>query len=151
MSVPGCLGAKSVHKLCVERQFCSLMNLNLEPVELSGGTCIGTVHDCDIKEFDDGSTSGSKPDNDDDLDSKIIRVEPIVLGLNLDPAKRVRIVALLVHHYDCFQWDKDTIGRTTFVEHVIDTGSARPITQRQYPSPTVAQESLRNQVKDMLQ
>jgi hypothetical protein len=63
--------------------------------------------------------------------------------------QRAVLINGLLPHYEAFQWDHDTIGRTNLVEHKIDTGNARPIAQRQYPIPTVAKRSLLEQVKDM--
>jgi hypothetical protein len=148
-SFPGCLGAKSAHKRDIKNQYCSIMNLNPDAVLLPLDTCIGTVRDCLVGERPSGCSSDATV-NDGDLDAKIKHAESVSLGSNLDLSQRAKIVALLVHHYECFQWDKSKIGRTTMVEHAIDTGDARPIMQRQYPVPTIAQESLRAQVKDML-
>lgn len=44
----------------------------------------------------------------------------------------------------------DRIGRTSFVEHDIDTGDAKPIAQRQYPLSPAMQELLVKEVDDML-
>jgi hypothetical protein len=148
---PGCLGAKSVHSLSSERQYCSIMNLNMIDVNLPSGTVLGTIHSCEVTaEKSNISVDVEVEQASLCVDDKISKVSSMNLGDNLTPIQRAQVVALLVRHYDAFQWDKTTIGRTTLVEHGIDTGDARPIIQRQYPIPTVAQESMRLQVKDML-
>ena len=42
--------------------------------------------------------------------------------------------------HNCLQWED--VGRTTLVEHEINTGDDRPIAQRQYQIPSIAKESL---------
>ena len=64
------------------------------------------------------------------LEEKLKDIESLQLGANLSNVQRTELMGILLLHHNAFQWDPDTIGSTTLVEHKIDTGSARPVVQR---------------------
>ena len=58
----------------------------------------------------------------------------------------------LFHKYrDVFAFSNDQLGRTSLVNHVIDTGDATPIKQRPYRTTPENREEIDRQVDDMLQ
>ena len=146
------LVAKSIHDWSSKRQCCTLINLTTKDVKLSKGTCLGSLFSGEITS-EDGEVKlgehGGPGCVEVPLAEKINAIEKLNMGSNLSSTERSELVDLLLAHYDEFQWDSDTIGRTHLVEHTIETGDARPIVQRQYPIPTVAKEAMREQVKDM--
>ena len=147
----GLMVAKSIHAWGVKRQCCTIINLAGKDVCLKKGTFLGTLfaatvtgEEDEIVKEDEGRMKVFS------LDEKIKMVSELNIGINLSSLERDEIIKLLVCHFDEFQWDPDTIGRTHMVEHCIDTGTSVPIVQRQYPIPTVAKDAMRAQVKDML-
>jgi hypothetical protein len=136
--------AKSVHSLGAKRQLCTLLNTTAKAVLLPRGTLMGILYSGIIED------ASKRPSSDEkSLEEKLKDIESLQLGANLSNVQRTELMGILLLHHNAFQWDPDTIGRTTLVEHKIDTGSARPVVQRQYPIPSVARESLMKQVRDM--
>jgi hypothetical protein len=78
-------------------------------------------------------------------------INSLKLGDKLSPEENSALKLVLQNNHDVFQWHDGPPGRTTLATHYIPTGDTLPILQKQYPIPTVAQEQLRAQVKDMLE
>jgi hypothetical protein len=74
----------------------------------------------------------------------------IPVGNRLTPVQLLKLRIVLLKNHDAFQWDPNSISRTTLVEHSIDTGSHPPIRTKQYPLPTVAMDQIRAQAAQML-
>ena len=47
----------------------------------------------------------------------------------MEPGERMRVTLLLVEYADVFAAHEADIGRTTLIEHDVDTGDARPVAQ----------------------
>ena len=83
--------------------------------------------------------------------------KPIILSSLIYPKAfsvkltKIKFGDLFQSYRDVFAFTDDQLGKTSLVQHVIDTGDALPIKQRPYrPSPKCEQE-IDRQVEDMLQ
>jgi hypothetical protein len=145
----GCLVAKSLHHANGTVQYADVMNTSDLPVTLVKDLHLGNIFSCDVPSVDPASLSHLGL-SDDVLKARIDRVLGLKFGSKMSAAEKSKMIALLVKYYSVFQWANDPPGRTHVVEHRIDTGDARPVTQKQYPIPSIAKNALLDQVKDML-
>jgi hypothetical protein len=175
----GSLVGKSLHEK-VDLFFVNIINASDNDITLADSSSIGTIHDCDFSEASNHSTlpvevgtqaslAFVKIDEvistlNNDIDHAVSpdissteqhrRFDEIVsrikIGSKLDENQKTELLAMLVEHYDSFQWQDGPPGCTPFAVHSIPTGDTLPIVQKQYPIPTIAQEPLRQQVSDML-
>lgn len=76
--------------------------------------------------------------------------EVIVLPEELTPAQRQQVQLLVAKYADIMSRSDLDIGHTNLVEHVIDTGDARPIRQPLCRHPEVHQEKIDRQVQELL-
>ena len=58
--------------------------------------------------------------------------------------------ALITKYKAAFQWSEYDVGTTNVTQHKIDTGDAKPVKQKQYRMPQMAQAEIDKQVKSML-
>ena len=108
-----------------ERQFVTVINTSNKPVDLRRDMEIGKVYICET------STSCSPDVNEAFIDPKLMDILSMRFGKALSTEQKSRLIAPPATIHDCFQLDPEDVGRTTLVEHEINTGDARPIAQRQ--------------------
>ena len=68
--------------------------------------------------------------------------------LNIDQVAKLKSVISL--NESAFQWSDDDVGRTSLLEHEIDTGDSKPIKQRQFKIPQAVQGVLDQQIEDLV-
>ena len=69
----------------------------------------------------------------------------------LNDGDRIKFQNLFKKYRDVFAFSNDQLGRTSLVQHVIDTGDAMPIKQRPYRTSPECKQEIDRQVEDMLQ
>ena len=69
----------------------------------------------------------------------------------LDEGDRIKFRNLFKKCRDVFAFSNDQLGRTSLVQHVIDTGDAMPIKQRPYCTSPESKQEIDRQVGEMLQ
>ena len=86
-----------------------------------------------------------------DLGSDIkAKIEAIVLASDTtDKSKKDALRSLLFKYSTVFQFSEYDVGRSSLVEHRINTGDAQPIRQKQYRLPAAAIEEVDKQLKTM--
>ena len=162
ISAQGCLVAKSVHNVNSKAYYCNVMNTTASNIKLKNGIGIGKFSVCFLatKLEEDAYTRSLKDVKKvhfaeaESLDPEMVKIKNISslkTGKNLTNVELQELRKVLTSHYDAFAWDEDTLGRTEVLVHKVPTGDHPPIVQRQYAIPTVAQEAMREQVKEMLE
>ena len=150
---PGCFLDTSLHKKSDVFEI-KINNQSNHDFTISANTCLGTVTAHKINDstsvpkinlsYGPSSPETSREKRVDDVATKL------KLGERLTALEKDALLTFLAKNNDVFQWEDCPPGRTHLVTHSIPTGDARPIVQRQYPIPTIAQEHLRAQVIDMM-
>ena len=69
----------------------------------------------------------------------------------LSEADKIKFGDLFQSYRDVFAFTDDELGKTSLVQHVIDTGDALPIKQRPYRTSPKCKQEIDRQVEDMLQ
>ena len=69
----------------------------------------------------------------------------------LSEADKIKFGDLFQSYRDVFAFTDDQLGKTSLVQHVIDTGDALPIKQRPYRTSPKCKQEIDRQVEDMLQ
>ena len=69
----------------------------------------------------------------------------------LNDDDRIKFRELFRCYRDVFAFTGDQLGKTSLVQHVIDTGDAMPIKQRPYRTSPRSKQEIDRQVDDMLQ
>ena len=69
----------------------------------------------------------------------------------LSDGDKVKFQALFKKYRDVFAYPGDQLGRTSLVQHVIDTGDAVSIKQRPYRTSPEGKKEIDRQVNDMLE
>ena len=65
--------------------------------------------------------------------------------------KKTKFRDLFQSYHDFFAFTDDQLGKTSLVQHVIDTGDVLPIKQRPYRTSARCKKEIDRQVDDMLQ
>ena len=68
----------------------------------------------------------------------------------LSEADKIKFRDLFQSYRDVFAFTDDQLGKTSLVQHVIDTGDALPIKQRPYRTSPQCKQEIDRQVEDML-
>ena len=71
------------------------------------------------------------------------------MSVNLNRMIIIKFQALFKKYRDVFAYPGDQLGRTSLVQHVIDTGDAVPIKQRPYRTSPEGKKEIDRQVKDL--
>ena len=153
----GCLVAKSLHSVGNEI-YCNLVNTGSSDFVIESNSILGHIYDCEVP-VTPGEVPRKPPEpqsdkinkNKPNYDQMFSDIDIIKIGKNLSCQQVAKLKALLIKHYEVFQWGDDVLGCTKLITHSIPTGSALPIIQKQYPIPSVAKEAMRKQVKIMLE
>ena len=69
---------------------------------------------------------------------------------NLSESEMIDFFQLLLHFADIFAGPDDHLGRTSMLQHTIDTGSASPIRQAARRIPPAKKQEVSQLLKDML-
>ena len=109
----------------------------------------------DLATFEIGTnypSSATQPSSSDDQrQPKDYSEFPDLSGSILNDDERLKFKKLFNEYRDVFAFPGDQLGMTSLVQHVIDTGDAMPIKQRQYRvSPDVKKE-IDRPVEEMLE
>ena len=138
--------ARSIHRASDENIFCNVLNATDIAITLSKDQLVGTVCIAEIDEEEKQLADSAIPDFDPKLD-----LDSLNINKDLPKDKISRLKSLIEKHRSLFLWSKSTTSKVHNVKHFIPTGNHPPIQKRQYPIPTIAQQALRDQVKDMLE
>ena len=96
------------------------------------GTLFSKATDCQVEQND-------YPELPDLLDSPV------------SDDDRITFQNLFKRYRDVFAFSDDQLGRTSLVQHVIETGDAAPIKQRPYRTSPETKREIDRQVNDMLE
>lgn len=141
-SKSGLVIGKSMNKLNDKGEvYILVVNTSDKPFYFDSDVEIGTAHEVEVMNTE------IKKENESKLK---IDVKKLHINNELPVEERNEILKLIMKHQNAFKWTEDDIGLTNLAEHEIDTGSAKPIKQRQYRLPQSAQEEVGRQVEDML-
>ncbi len=138
-----CLGFANVRSMgsVVKSDECmraEIMNLSDDCVTLECGQVFGSAEPVDVVEtLEKGEVTDETPTvNAVEQISLEERIEFVKQNMSLDEnlsnAQREVLRDLLIEYADIFSIKDGDIGRTTCIEHIIDTGDAKPIYQRPY-------------------
>ncbi|KAI8485080.1 hypothetical protein Bbelb_371860 [Branchiostoma belcheri] len=154
----GVAAARTVSHVEDGRAVVQIMNTNNHPVRLPEKCNVGRFHaastpdsDYHIQEAADPATAVPT------VQKKKVRVPktslPVVdlSDIDLPQPQLTRLSDLIEANRDCFSTSATDIGRTTLVEHRIDTGDAKPIRQQPYRTPVHRRDALREQLSSMLE
>lgn len=76
--------------------------------------------------------------------------EPVITDYEFLPIEQKLIADNIISQFQDIGTDKRGLGRTTLLQHVIETGEAQPISQRSYRLPPAKLEALNAEVDRML-
>ena len=134
-----------------------MVNPSAQPVKIFRRTKLADFErvDNDLATFEIGKNSPSSDaqhNSSDDLQQpKDYSVFPDLSNSILNDDEKVKFKNLFNKYRNFFAFPGDQLGRTSLVQHVIDTGDATPIKQRPYRvSPDVKKE-IDRQVDEMLE
>ena len=135
--------------------FVSILNPTDKEIHLESNFKLGTV-----------SSQFSIIENSKSVEVKSIRVDnkskqveskidlsnlnKIKFGTKLTEEQKLRLVKLIKKKYEAFQLHESDLGLTDLIEHKIDTGTNKPIKQRQHRIPPTMREEVDKQVQEML-
>ncbi len=134
-----------------------IMNLGDECVILEAGHIFGSAEPLDeVDTLGKGEeTEGTPIVNMAEQISLEERVEFVKQHMNLDEnlsnGQKEILSELLIENTDIFSIKDGDIGRTNFVEHIIDTGDAKPIYQRPYRAEHQKRAVIEREVNKMLE
>ena len=77
--------------------------------------------------------------------------EPVVTDYETLSVEQRSIADIIISQYKDISTERIGLGRTTLVEHIIDTGDAAPIKQRYYRLPPTKLDALNKEVDRMLE
>ena len=134
-----------------------MVNPSAQPVKIFRRTKLADFErvDNDLATFEIGKNSPSSDaqhNSSDDLQQpKDYSEFPDLSNSILNDDEKVKFKNLFNKYRNVFAFPGDQLGRTSLVQHVIDTGDAMPIKQRPYRvSPDVKKE-IDRQVEEMLE
>ena len=157
--------ARSLHSSSDIISYCNVINSHDEPIMLKKGRSVGIMSEAEIiEQFDDevlnftpldlahvkNCAPGELFDKDKTPKPPELDLKRIHTGKQLSQAQREKLLEVVLHNHEAFQWDASQLSRTRMVEHSVPTGDHPPIKQRPYPIPSIARDSYIDQVNDML-
>ena len=128
-----------------------MVNTTTEPQTLSTGTCLGSLQPVSVME--PAPQQASAPDDPaaasavDDVKAALMEKLPD----DLTGSQRQQVEQLLTRYDDVFSRGAFDMGRTSLVEHTIDTGSQRPIRQGLRRHPMAHLDTIDEQVDELIQ
>ena len=135
-----------------------IVNSSSQPVKIYRRTRLANFEDVDqnIATFEiaasDPIRNPSSPDSCSDQFEQCDYSElPDLSESVLSDGDRIKFRNLFKKYRDVFAFPGDQLGRTSLVQHVIDTGDAMPIKQRPYRASPDVKKEIDRQVDEMLE
>lgn len=127
-----------------------IANFSSEPARLKPGQVIGWFYPLESINTVNLNVScvANKPESNAETINNLIEKLKIP-EINIPETDRDRLVGLISEYSDVFSQDQYDLGRTSIVEHSIDTGTARPIKQPPRRVPPHRREAL-DKITDQL-
>ena len=134
-----------------------MVNPSAQPVKIFRRTKLADFErvDNDLATFEIGKNSSSsdaqRNSSDDRQQPKDYAEFPDLSNSILNDDEKVKFKNLFNKYRNVFAFPGDQLGRTSLVQHVIDTGDAMPIKQRPYRVSPVVKKEIDRQVDKMLE
>ena len=137
--------------------FVSFLNTTNEEYIISKGSTVGTI----TEEFEIVKDSESVELKTIDLDAGVEaglvpteiahkkKLNAINLGKNLSIEQKEMLSQLIYMKREAFQLHENDVGLTDLIEHEIDTGSCKPIRQKQFRLPQAVHGELERQLEEL--
>ena len=134
-----------------------MVNPSAQPVKIFRRTKLADFErvDNDLATFEISKNSPSSDaqhnSSDDRQQPKYYSEFPDLSNSILNDDEKVKFKNLFNKYRNVFAFPGDQLGRTSLVQHVIDTGDAMPIKQRPYRVSPVVKKEIDRQVDKMLE
>ena len=132
-----------------------MANTTSKPLIIPAGTYLGQAVSVKVPESENSPTTNIDTSELSNKNDQFITdiVSSVLENLpdDVDISQRKQIVDMLHEYEDIFSTGTYDMGRTTLVEHTIDTGSHRPIRQALRRHPRAHLDEIDHQVDGMLQ
>ena len=132
-----------------------MINPSFQPVKIYRRTRLGDFEEVnssiDTFELNSMKHSNSSPSSTDADSQHDYSDLPDLSDSVLSDGDKIKFKDLFRKYRDVFAFSDDQLGRTSLVQHTIDTGDAAPIKQRPYRTTPENKQEIDRQVSDMLQ
>ena len=132
-----------------------MISPSFQPVKIYRRTRLGDFEEVNssIATFELNSMELSKtpPSPTNDSSQHYYSFLPDLSDSALSDGDKVKFKDLFHKNHDVFAFSDDQLGRTSLVQHTIDTGDAMPIKQRPYRTTPENKQEIDRQVNDMLE
>ena len=136
-----------------------LLNSTPNHVQIHQYSTLGTFHAVDdsleVYDLENIDDDGTVPEHNipslKEAATAEHRITPDLSKTALTSDQRTRLIALLNQYHDVFPFSQAELGRTSTVQHHIDTGNNVPVRQRPYRTPQVQREQFDKHIEDMLE
>ena len=126
-----------------------MVNTTAKPQVIPNGTCLGNLQLVDVIDEPESAKILAPADKAPAADVMTALMEK--LPDDMTSEQRQQVQELLGRYDDVFSHGTFDMGRTSLVEHTIDTGSQRPIRQGLRRHPTAYLETIDKQVDELIQ
>ena len=126
-----------------------MVNTTAKPQLIPSGTCLDNLQPVDV--IDEPESADAPASADKALDTEVMSALLGKLPADMTSEQRKQVQELLCRYDDVFSRGAFDMGRTSLVEHTIDTGSQRPIRQGLRRHPTAYMETIDKQVDELIQ
>ncbi|KAL9976989.1 hypothetical protein ACROYT_G014344 [Oculina patagonica] len=132
-----------------------VINPTAKPIKIYRRTRLGDFEEVDSSigtfELNSMQHSNSSPSSTTDNSQRDYSDLPDLSDSALSDSDKVKFKDLFAKYRDVFAFSDDQLGRTSLVQHTIDTGDASPIKQRPYRTTPENKREIDRQVSDMLE
>ena len=131
-----------------------LVNPSFQPVKIYRRTRLADFEEVsqNVETFELNATEQiEEPSNQEQLDKHDYSQLPDLSDSILSADDKVKFRDLFVKYRDVFSLPDSELGRTSLVQHVIDTGDATPIKQMPYRTSPEGKQEIDRQVNNMLE
>ena len=132
-----------------------IINPSSQPVKIFRRTSLGDFEEVDPNiatfELNASTPSGTSPSSTTAEQQRDYSDLPDLSDSVLGDDDKIKFKELFNKYRDIFAFSDDQLGRTSLIQHTIDTGDAHPIKQRPYRTSPEAKQEIDRQVNDMLQ
>ena len=131
-----------------------LVNPSFQPVKIYRRTRLADFEEVDqnVTTFELNATEKiEEPSNYEQLEKHDYSQLPDLSDSILSTDDKVKFHDLFVKYRDVFALSDSELGRTSLVQHVIDTGDATPIKQMPYRTSPEGKQEIDRQVNNMLE
>ena len=126
-----------------------MVNTTAKPQTIPSGTCLGNLQPVDV--LDEPASAQAPASADETPATDVMSALLEKLPDDMTSEQRQQVQELLCRYDDVFSHGTFDMGRTSLVEHTIDTGSQRPIRQGLRRHPTAYLEIIDKQVDELIQ